>query len=56
MHGQRNVKLSEDLCKCMIISRPVLLKMRNFGKKYRANQNTYFMVDNVFPKSVPFTR
>jgi len=47
--------LHEDLCTFMIISRLILLKMRNFSEKksYTENRNTYFMFNNYFfPKIV----
>ena len=41
----------------MIISRSVLLRMRNVsGKSCRENQNTHFVLNNIFPKIVPFVR
>jgi len=42
--------LHEDLCKFMIISRAVLLRMRNISDK------THFVCKNIFPKVVPFKR
>ena len=41
----------------MIISRSVLLKMKNISdKSCRENQNAHFIFSNVFPKIVPFMR
>jgi hypothetical protein len=49
--------LHEDLCTFMIISRWILLRMRNVSdKSCTENQNTHFMFSNVFPKIVPFVR
>jgi len=40
-----------------IISRPVLLRMKNVSdKSCRENQNTHFVFSNFFPKIVPFMR
>jgi len=51
MHGQNHIKF-------MIISRSVLLRMRNIShKSCRENQNTHFMFNDIFfPKIVPFMR
>jgi hypothetical protein len=39
--------LNEDLCICMIISRSVLLRMRNVSdKSCKENQNTHFVFNN----------
>jgi len=47
----------EGLCTFMIISRSVLLRMRNVSdKSCRENQNTHFMFRNNFSKIVPFMR
>jgi hypothetical protein len=41
--------LQEDQCTYMIISRSVLLRMRNvLDKNCRENQNTHFMFNNFF--------
>ena len=41
----------------MIISRSVLLRMRNVShKSCTENQNTHFVFSNVIPKVVPFMR
>ena len=41
--------LHEDLCKFMINSHTVFLRMRNvLDKICRENQNTYFMFNNFF--------
>jgi hypothetical protein len=46
--------MHEDLCTLIIISRWILLKMRNISDKYcRQNQNTYFVFKNDFQKFVP---
>jgi hypothetical protein len=50
-------QVHEDLCTFMIISRRILLTVRNVSdKSCRENQNTHFMFNNVFPKIVPFMR
>jgi hypothetical protein len=42
----------EDLFTFVIISRSILIKMRNFSDKgYRDNQNTHFTFNNVYAKS-----
>jgi hypothetical protein len=47
--------LHEDLCTFMIISRSILLRMRNIlEKSCRDNHNTYFMFNNFFPTVVLF--
>jgi hypothetical protein len=47
-----NGTLHKDPCIFMIISREILLIMRNVSdKSYRENQNTHFMFVNFFPKS-----
>ena len=38
----------EDLCAFVMISRPILLRMRNVPDKCIKNQNTHFMFDNFF--------
>ena len=41
--------LIEHLCICVIISRSILLRMRNIsGTNCRENQNTHFMFNNFF--------
>jgi hypothetical protein len=55
--NNNNGTLHEDLCTFVIISRWILLRMRNVSdKSCRENQNTHFMFNNVFPKIVPFMR
>ena len=45
--------LHEDQFKFLIISRSVLLRMRNVSdKSCRENQNTHFMFCNFFPKII----
>ena len=40
----------EDVCTCMIISRQVLLRMRNISdKSFRENQNTHLQLNNPPP-------
>jgi hypothetical protein len=47
--------LDENQHTFFIISRPILLRMRNVSdKSCRENQNTYFVFSNVFSKIVPF--
>jgi len=49
--------LHEDLPTFVIISRSVLLRIRNVSdKSCRENQNTHFMMNDFFPKIVPFMR
>jgi hypothetical protein len=49
--------LHKDLCIFMIISRSILLRMRNLSHNIcRENQNTQFMFSNIFPKVAPFMR
>jgi hypothetical protein len=49
--------LHEYLCMFMIISRSILLRMRNVSdKSCRENQNTHFCFLSFFPKIVPFVR
>jgi len=49
--------LPEDQYTFMIISRSVLLRMRNVsGKSCRENQNTHFISSNFLSKIVPFMR
>jgi hypothetical protein len=44
--------LHEDLCTFMIISRWILLRMRNISdKSFTENQNTHFIFNNFFRKS-----
>jgi len=44
--------LHEDLSIFKIVSRPVLLRMRNISDKFcRVNQNTHFVCKNILPKS-----
>jgi hypothetical protein len=41
----------------VVMSRTVFLRMRNFSDKgSRENQNTHFMLNNLFSKIVPFMR
>jgi hypothetical protein len=52
-----NGTLHEDICTFMIISRWIILRMRNVSDtSCRENQNTHFVFSNVFPKIVPFMR
>ena len=47
--------LHEEKYEFLIISRPVLLRMRNISDiNCRENQNTQFMFHNRFSKVVPF--
>jgi len=47
----------EDRCTFMIISRWIILRMKNvLGKSGRRSQNTHFMFKNVFAKIAPFMR
>jgi len=48
--------LREDLCTFIIISRRILLRMRNVSDEiWRENQNTHFVLNIFFPpKIVPF--
>jgi hypothetical protein len=49
--------LREDKCTFSIISRSVLLRMKNVsGKSRRETRNTRFMLNNVFPEILPFMR
>ena len=49
--------LHEDRYTFVIISRSVLLRMRNVSdRSYRENQNTHFVFSDFFPKIVPFMR
>jgi hypothetical protein len=49
--------LCEDLCKLMVISHWMLLRMRNTSdKSCREKQNTHFMSKAFFLKIVPFMR
>jgi hypothetical protein len=45
-----------DLCTFVIISRWILLRMRNVSDKIRENQNPQFMFTILIPKIVPFMR
>ena len=47
----------EDQFICFIISRSVLLRMRNVSdRSCRENQNTHFVFSDIFTKFVPFVR
>jgi len=49
--------LCEDLYTFMVISRLILLRMRNVSdESCGENQNTHLIFKNVFPKIVPFIR
>ena len=49
--------LHEDPYTFMIISRSVLLKMRNVSdKSCTENRNTHFMFNNIFFKNLAFMR
>ena len=49
--------LHEDRYAFLIISRSVLLRIRNVSdKSCLENQNTHFVFSDVFPKFVPFMR
>jgi hypothetical protein len=49
--------LHEDRRTMVILSRPVLLRMRNVAdKSCTQNQHKHFMFNNFFPKIVPFMR
>jgi hypothetical protein len=48
------VTLHDDICTFMVISRLILLRMRNVSDKHIENQNTRFMFNNFLPKIVPF--
>ena len=53
----RRPVLPKDLCTFVILSRYILLIMRNIlGKSYRENENTFYVQCLFFPKNVPFTR
>jgi hypothetical protein len=44
--------LHDDLCTFMIISRWILVRMRNVSdKSCTENQNTHFMFNNIFPQN-----
>ena len=46
--------LHEDVCTFMLLSRLILLRMRNVsGKSCRENQNSHFVLNKLFPKFVP---
>ena len=52
-----NGTLHENVFTFMIITRLVILKMRNVSdKRCRENQNTRFIFNNFFPKIVQFMR
>ena len=54
---KNNGTLHEDLCTFLILSRSVLLRMRNVSdKSCRENQNNHFVFSNFFSKIVPFMR
>jgi hypothetical protein len=54
---ENNGTSHEDLCTFMIISRLILLRMRNLSDKIcRENKNTHFMSHNFFPKIMLFMR
>jgi hypothetical protein len=54
---ERMGTLHEDLCTFMIVSRRILLRKRKVSqKRYRESQNTHFVLNNFFPKIVPFMR
>jgi hypothetical protein len=45
----------ENLCVLMTVSRCILLRMRNVpDKRCRENQNIDFVLNDMFPKIVPF--
>jgi hypothetical protein len=49
--------LPEDLCTFMMISRSIIVRMRNVShKSCRQNQNTHFIFGNFLLKIVPFMR
>ena len=48
--------LHEEQYTFLIISRSVLLRMRNVSDRCRENQNTHFMFNNFFFLISPFTR
>jgi hypothetical protein len=49
--------LHEDRCTFMIVSRLILLRMRNGSdKSCRENKKTHFVFSNFSPKIVPFMR
>ena len=49
--------LHEDHYTFFIISRSILLRMRNVSdKSCRENQNTHFVFNDLFSKTVPFMR
>jgi len=49
--------LHEDVCRCMAISRSIVLRTETvLDKICRENENTDFTYQNVFPKIVPFMR
>jgi hypothetical protein len=57
METKINGTLHADQFKFLVISRSVLLRMRNVSdKSYKENQNTHFVFSNFFPKISPFMR
>jgi hypothetical protein len=41
----------------LILSRSIMIKMKNISdKRCRENQNTQFMFNNLFSKTLPFMR
>ena len=51
------VTLPKDLSMFMIVSRSILLRIRNVSDKiFRDNLNTHFMFIKVFSEIVPFMR
>jgi hypothetical protein len=49
--------LDEDIFTFMTISCRILFRMRNvLDKSCGENQNIYFILNNIFPKIVPFIR
>jgi hypothetical protein len=49
--------MKTDICVFVVISRWILLRMRNVSDKgCTQNHNTHFMSNNFFPKFVPFMR
>ena len=54
---KKTVTFREDRYTFLIISRSVLLKIKNVsGQSCRENENTHFVLSNIFPKTVPFMR
>jgi len=55
--NKNNGTLHEDRCTFIIISRSVVIRMRNVSdKSCIKNLNTHFVFSNLFPKIVPFMR